>query len=498
MRTAESVSTSSSDATRDRAAGPLEWTWPVSPRFFRVYDKYADVDVPLSSDDDTWIVPIRGRTQRYQFASGPDGALQRKLVMLTQAQRSPAAICKFARSTILHWHLYKELLSDGPSSIRQHWNERVRDIDTAKAAKAILRLACTAMLGSWRSAHLPVVKALDTRARSALLIQRGRIRRRELVLSIDTQAALARVLDDFGSDHDLTEPQAEGLTALALCYQHGMRPVQLLALRVEHVRLFRDASGDDSCVISFHSAKQREDQNYELIRQVKPEWASAVVQLFRFATGAGRRRLFACTKGDELWSRVRAVCAAKGVVVDFTAYALRHTAAQSLADGGHKRDSIRKFLGQTNTNAASTYLQASRQLSEWVNAALGASKLYANILSLAAGKFVSIDEMVAADADQQIGAVVGERLVAGVGLCRSGQSHCPYNPVTSCYGCSRFMPALDRTAHEEAIAGMREQILVYVNRAGGTESPAYLQLMRALAGAQQALKSVDTIAGVAK
>lgn len=95
--------------------------------------------------------------------------------------------------------------------------------------------------------------------------------------------------------------------------------------------------------------------------------------------------------------------------------------------------------------------------------------------------------------DEQIGAVVGERLVAGVGLCRSGQSHCRYNPVTSCYGCSKFLPSLYRAAHEEAVAGMREQVLVYMNQGAGIESPAYLQLIRALAGAQQALQAVDRI-----
>lgn len=482
-----------SDLIDEGAGGVLDWQWPMSPRFFKVYDKYADIEVTLSADADEWIVPVGGYSARFQFAAGADGTLQRKLVMLTQAGNSPAAIKKFTRSLTQNWQLYKQLLSDGPSQLKGHWSKHVSDIDTANAGKTTLRLACMAESGLWRPAHLPLIKGLDTKAREVLLAQRARLKRRETVLTLDTQAALVRVLDECACGPPLSEQEAEGLTALALGYQHGIRPVQLLSLRVEHVRLLRDASEDVACVISFHAAKQAEGGEYEIIRQVKPEWATFVEQLHTFATRACRPRLFECKHSDQLWSRVRTVCARSGVALDFSAYALRHTAAQALADAGHDRDSIRNFLGHTNDRAANTYLRASRQLSDLVNAALGASKLYGQILSLAEGKFVSVEEMARASEDEQIGAVVGERLVAGVGLCRSGQSHCRYNPVTSCYGCSKFLPSLYRAAHEEAVAGMREQVLVYMNQGAGIESPAYLQLIRALAGAQQALQAVDRI-----
>jgi hypothetical protein len=97
-----------------------------------------------------------------------------------------------------------------------------------------------------------------------------------------------------------------------------------------------------------------------------------------------------------------------------------------------------------------------------INEALGASKLYDSLLSLADRTYVSVEELERADEDKQIGAVVGETLVAGIGLCRTGQNGCSYNPVTSCYGCPKFMPSLDRVAHEEAVAGMRQQVLLFV------------------------------------
>ncbi len=315
---------------------------------------------------------------------------------------------------------------------------------------------------------------------------------------MEGQAGVARVLDEGALRQGLTEVEVEALTALALMFQHGVRPVQVISLRVEHVRLLRDAAGEANCIVSFHAAKRRGGKTIEMVRQMKPEWVGLMQRTIALASQDGRRRVFGFSKSELLWAEVKRICAKSGVRVDFTAKGLRHTAAQSLADAGHDRTSIRNFLGHGNDNAATVYVKASRKQAELINSALGASKLYGNILSLADSEFVSVEDMLNAAEDQQIGAVVGERLVAGVGLCKTGQPNCPYNPVTSCYGCSKFMPSLDRSAHQEAVAGMREQVLVYVNRKGSGESPAYLQLMRALSGAQQALEAVDRIAGGAR
>ena len=133
------------------------------------------------------------------------------------------------------------------------------------------------------------------------------------------------------------------------------------------------------------------------------------------------------------------------------------------------------------------------QQAELINTALGASKLYKTLLSLANREFVSVEDVVAASESQQIGAVVGDRLVAGVGICKTGQDSCAYNPVTSCYGCPKFMPSLDRSSHEEAVDGMRSQVTVYLRRGIGSENAAYRQLTRALSGAQEALACIDAL-----
>lgn len=474
---------------------PIAWHWPTPPGFLRIYDKYADKETTLAIDASCWDLLVQGRVAHFEFLLGAKGQLQRTLVALAKSGRSPSTVDKFCRSLLNNWTIYYNILSDGPSNLKRHWESSVLDIDTAKAGKDVLKLACMSSVGPWQPCHLPFVKGLDTRANSTVRAQRSKHVRRGALISVEAQAGIVRVLDVAANQQGLADTEIEALTALALIYQHGVRPVQVIALRVEHVLLLTDAAKSATCIVSFHGAKRKDGKIIEIARQMKPEWISLMQRSLALATQAGRRKVIGMTTAHSVWAEVKRACAKIGVKIGFTAGKLRHTSAQLLADGGQSRQSIREFLGHKNDNAASVYVTASRKQAELINSALGASKLYTNILSLADAVFVSADDMLRASEDQQVGAIVGLRLVAGVGLCGTGQPNCPYNPVTSCYGCRKFMPSLDRKAHEDAGAGMREQVLAFVDRGGSSESAGYLQLTRALSGAQQAIEAVDRIAG---
>lgn len=472
---------------------PIGWAWPVCQNTFTVYDKYSDIAVQLSVESSTWSLPVQGRTRNFKFAEEPQGILQRRLIILIHGDSSPSSIDKYSRSLLLNWEIYLEILAQGPDWVKEEWDERIHDVDAATAGKSTLKLACKASVGEWTPRHISLVKALDTRANASIRAQRSKLRRRGSVISVQDQASVTRVLDEGSITFDLKADEIEGLSALALIFQHGVRPVQLISLRMEHLNIFEVAGNEMAGIVSFHAGKKHDDETFEMARQIKPEWISIISRQYSDAKESKRSRLFRLHNGDEIWRLVEKICAKFGYRVNFTANSLRHTATQSLADAGHSRTSIKTFLGHENESAATTYIRASQRQTELINKALGASKLYENIISLADKTFVSVAEMMSASQDSQIGAVVGDRLVAGIGLCRTGQSSCPYNPVTSCYGCQKFMPSLDRDSHLEAIAGMREQVIVFVRANVGGESPAYKQLTKALAGAQQALEAVDRI-----
>lgn len=473
-------------------ANILAWRWPVAPAHFRIYDKYADREVVLERGERQWKVPSRGVFNYIRFAADPaERELQQMLVMHTQAQSSPSHFSTFATKLCANWELCRRALSSRVDGVRRFWDNEILDGARAGMCKAVLKLACNCSVGPWRPRHLALIEGLSTRSPDGAKAQRARIKKREKLVGTTTQATMTRILDE-ADGYDLRETHAEGLTALALMYQHAMRPVQLLALRTEHLQFVRDASDELVCIISFHSAKQRVSTTFEIPRQVKHEWVHIVQCLYSHAIASGRARLFCVTSAGELWTRVKRVCAIFGAEgLTFSAIGLRHTGAQALADAGHDRESIRNFLGHKGVTAARSYVRASRQQGELINRALGVSKLYENILSIARGDFVSLDDIMNAPEDKQIGAIVGDRLVAGIGLCRSGQSHCVFNPVTSCYGCSKFMPSTNLEAHQEAISGMRAQVIEFARTGQDDNSPAALQLTQALAGAQHAIATVS-------
>jgi hypothetical protein len=64
--------------------------------------------------------------------------------------------------------------------------------------------------------------------------------------------------------------------------------------------------------------------------------------------------------------------------------------------------------------------------------------------------------------------------IAGIGGCTSGQPNCPYNPVLSCYGCSRFMPLSDARIHKRVLEDLRHVLkLFYTASRAERGSPAF-------------------------
>ena len=464
----------------------VDWSWPAAPRTFRVYDKYADREVTLVTGERTWTLPRGEKGNNIYFAvDSAERRIQQTIVIYSQRDAAPAPLTTFTARLTANWAI------GDPERIRHFWDVEVLEPARANVCKAILKIACASSAGPWSAKHLGVVEGLPTRSKASYGKQAARIKKRDRLVPVDAQAQIARVLDEANA-YELKETHAEGLTALAFLFQHAVRPVQVLSLRIEHLKFTRDASDQLVCVISFHSAKQRSGVPvFEIPRQVKHEWVHIVECLYKHAAAAGRRSLFCVSSAGALWVRIRRVMRDyAGVEMPINALTLRHTGAQTLADAGHDRESIRNFLGHKNLGTANAYVTASRAQGELVNRAIGTSKLYGNILSLAYSEFVSVKEMLKATEDQQIGGVVGDRLVAGIGLCRSGQPLCPFNPVTSCYGCSKFIPSTDKRAHHEAIKGMRAQVLTFLKSGRSESSPAALQLTQALAGAQQAIAAI--------
>lgn len=473
---------------RSAKVDPIFWGWPSIPQTFTLYDKYTETAARLVVGETTWVTSIQGETRTFKFRPGEIGLFQQKLVLLTQAEYSPSSFYKFTYTLLRHWPLFFKLLKTEPEDVKFFWSKKIITIDLAKAAKSILQLAARHNLGPWDTTHQKFIKKLSTRANSTVAAQKDKIAKRSKLISPSSQSDIVRLLDEKSVASDLLEWQIEGLAALALGFQHAVRPVQILSLWTNHVQILEEGEGKTACIISFHEAKKKNvSSSAEMSRQMKHEWAPLIYKLLDLAISSGRTRLFATTNSTKLWRNTQRVCKLFGVVIEENYYKLRHTGAQTLADAGHSHSDIKNFLGHSRLAASMTYIKSSRKQADFINRALGVSKLYSRLESIATGKYVSAEEVEAAHEDKQIAGVVGDRLVAGIGLCAQGQGNCVYDPVMSCYNCNKYMPALNPLVHQEAIAGMRQQVLFFFKAGGNKESPSYLQLSTAIAGAQKAL-----------
>ena len=130
---------------------------------------------------------------------------------------------------------------------------------------------------------------------------------------------------------------------------------------------------------------------------------------------------------------------------------LRHAAAQRLVDAGANHEELAEFMGHSDVRTGLVYYEASSTQAERVNKALGLSTIYRAVAKIAHDRFISSDELTRLKEDQQIAGVPHGMPISGIGGCTSGQPACPYNPITSCYGCRKFMPVQDKAVHERVL-----------------------------------------------
>ncbi|MFM0008121.1 tyrosine-type recombinase/integrase [Paraburkholderia dipogonis] len=397
------------------------------------------------------------------------------------------------------------VLSATPTGILRLWTIlRSRDLPmtTYSCVKTVLRMLCRHRLNGWSESYLEFLSGLPWPARDA----HAGVRSGDVFLSVEEEACIVRYLDSI-ADQEATEsgnaagalPSALAEAAMVLCaYQFGMRPVQIAKLQMRNVRIWHDASETMPAVhLTFHMAKQKsESKRMPLTRKVKREWAPIFASLYakrQAERTPGSARFFAVESARDAGSRIATVVRKligsndRGTPTD-----LRHTAAQRLVDAGASHEELAEFLGHSHIQTGLVYYATSATHAERVNRALGASDIYRRVAKIAHDRFISPEELTQLKGDQQIAGVPHGVPIAGIGGCSSGQPACPYNPITSCYGCRKFLPLHDKTMHERVLAEMREVVIFFDQSSrGDIRSPAYLQLQRTIADIQAVIEELE-------
>lgn len=480
-------------------------TLPPLPKFIRYYCDFDDNVFTINNfDSGTSITAsVRGAVenidlngfsknhtniikQLFMFALSEDKSIGTAMLLVN-------GLRKFSDKEVF------ELITAGPLKIKSLWMGHM-STELGKnsyfAAKTLLLLCCRYRIFDWSESYCDFIstnlpfpyqdKFSSVRSGEALLVQEEEAS----IISYLDKIALNTVALSSLPDKDIID------TAMILCaFQFGMRPIQIAMLSVSDVRIWpNELEQEQSVHLTFRMVKQRTRITLKpLQRKVKYEWASIFVELYRRAQKTGvtaDTRIFGPISSRDAARRI-AQTLSRLVGRDVAATDLRHTAAQRLVDAGASQEELAEFMGHTDVTTGLVYFRASANQAALVNRALGASEIYQRVARIAHDRFISADELSHLKGEQQIGGVPHGIPIAGIGGCSSGQPSCPFNPITSCYGCPKFMPLHDIGTHEQVLADFREVVRFFHDSSRGDQrSPAYLQLQRTIAEVQTVIAEI--------
>lgn len=363
------------------------------------------------------------------------------------------------------------------------------------AAKGLLAFLCRLNFMNWTSDYATFV------SRALTLPVKGTyatVRSGDAFLTIEEESKLVRWFDDIARNVvSLDLAAIETACALVSSYQFGMRPKQLGMIHVRDCKV-RKSHEDHSTIVhlTFKMIKQRDTSlsNLPLVRKVKREWAPLYARLVELK----------CTESPDAFlfgftSRVQLSGAVKGKLreilgpgSDRTAYDLRHSMAQRLVDGGASHEELAAALGHSQLATGLIYFRQSVNQVQIINKALGLSDIYTTVARIAKNKFISEDELAHLKSEQQVAGMPFGIPIAGIGGCGSGQPDCPYNPVTACYGCAKFMPVINIELHTQVLKEFRGVVNMFREAGrGDSTSPAFLQLQRTIAAVQDVINELE-------
>ncbi|MBI3221794.1 MAG: tyrosine-type recombinase/integrase [Nitrosomonadales bacterium] len=478
--------------------------FPSLPTVVRYYDDFDDKvrSIPEFSSSDTMEVTYAGRATTIEFvAYGREyGALLKYLFVYLIAE-------DYRASTVTHllsWfskvpeETIANLVDLSPNEMNQWWaKERTHGHHTKvfDSLKALVRMLCANFIGRWSPAYYDFIGGLPLPAQDKYRA----VRTGDVFLSVEEEARIAHYLDDLATRAAKSATSRQELVeggALLCSYLFGMRPYQIAVLAMRDVRAWNeDSTGALYVHLTFRMIKQRsKSKTYPLTRRVKHEWTPIIAELYRREKEAGRGgadRLFGVDSAQGM-SHLIVKVASQITGADVSATDLRHTAAQRLVDAGASQEEVAEFMGHSDISTCLVYYTSSPNQAERVNKALGISPIYQHVAKIAHAKFISPEELAQLKGDQQIAGVPHGIQIAGIGGCTTGQPSCQYNPITSCYGCQKFMPVIDIELHKQVLKDMRSVVKFFAESSRGDgDSPAFMQLKRTIASIQSVINELE-------
>lgn len=394
-----------------------------------------------------------------------------------------------------------ELLCISPMEIRSWWKlarSRSYQPKVYDSFKLLLKFLCSNHINGWSPTYL---EFLSVGLPHPSTDKYASVRIGDVFLATEEEAAIVHHLDKLASSLIFDSTQVEDINLVRagplLCsYLFAMRPIQIANLKFRDVRIWNDSG--EIVHLTFSMAKQRsKSKSFPITRRVKQDWTPIIVEIYKRGVNKGLKgedRLFGINSAQEMSNLIINI-ASEVTGSDISATDLRHTAAQRLVDAGASQEEVAEFLAHSDITTCLVYYRASANQSELVNKALGISEIYRRVARIAHDRFISPDELAELKSDQQIAGAPHGIPIHGIGGCATGQPTCSFNPITSCYGCHKFMPVTDIDLHRRVLEDMRSVVIFFSSASNGeSHSPAYMQLRRTIASIQQVITELEVTA----
>lgn len=477
----------------------IDATTLLFPSIVRYHDDFIDKGYAFSDyQSNEWPIRANGTVLIIKFSKFNNTPNLQRVIKIWACDllltATPSTVGNYVKGLTLFESSYiVQILNFELNSCRQQWDfllAQQKYHHCYQALKSFLRFAAANKVGSWSPSYIGYIS-------SSLPLppidKYAAVRSGDVFIDIHTEARIVRWIYDVANTAKSASMETLTDAGMLVCnYQFAMRPKQIGLLRRRDLKLYKSPEGLETVHLTFRMLKQRNERSkpFPLVRKVKKEWISIFLELACRDNESEDSHLFGFTTPSSISARL------KFVLMKITGQSwcptdLRHSGAMRQVDAGANAEELAEFMGHSSLDSGMVYYDTSATQAERVNRALGLSSIYNAVAKIGSQKFISTSELSSLKSENQIGGAPHGIPITGIGACTSGQPQCPYNPITACYGCPRFIATSDIVIHQQVLTDFRQVVRFFYDASREeNQSPAYLQLTQTINEVQSVIANL--------
>ncbi len=285
----------------------------------------------------------------------------------------------------------------------------------------------------------------------------------------------------------LNYTELRDFVVLMLCYEIGLRPIQLFRLSKDS---FQSVNDQYFSILRPWAKKGKKNDHKKGTDQlaISPELGTVIKELIARQNSPSVQML---QEGDGIdFIKNDGVASINNTLIRWgaeeshkTPYDFRHNMAHRMVMAGCSASEIAYMLGHDSLASAEHYIAASPSISVLREKSLARNATYGAMVALLTGDLALPDNWQ----DKEVLGRVGDDLATGIGGCDA--TNCEYVPVYNCYGCQDFYPFEDGN-HDAVLAALRTEASKVIVISDSTRQSAINPAMTQLEGTMEQVKAV--------